>query len=59
MSRFIGDPVTRLGFGILWCSSCKHGARLSRVRVPEALAMRGWDDDNALAGVPEIEFDGT
>ncbi len=56
-SRFVGDPATRLGYGLLWCTNCGYGARLSRVKVPENLEIREWEDENALAGVPEINFE--
>jgi formate dehydrogenase maturation protein FdhE len=51
-SRFIGDPKTRLGFGYVWCASCKSGDVLSRVRVPPSLDLRDWDDPDAMDGVP-------
>lgn len=38
-TRFVGDPATRLGFGLLWCTDCGAGARLCRVEVPETLEL--------------------
>lgn len=53
-SRFIGNPITRLGFGILWCSGCGAAGRLSRLEVPKHLPMRAWDDEDAFEDVPPL-----
>jgi len=56
-SRFIGNPTTRLGYGLLWCTNCGRGARLSRVKVPEGLKLHEWEEKSALADLPEINFE--
>jgi hypothetical protein len=56
--RLIGDPRTRLGFGLIWCDTCRHGDRLSRIQIALNLEMRALEDASALEGIPEIHFIG-
>jgi ribosomal protein S27AE len=55
--RLAGDPATRLGYAILWCSRCGKGSHLSRVKFPKGIEFISMFDTNAVAqGVPEIRF---
>jgi uncharacterized protein (UPF0212 family) len=41
---FAGDPVTRMGWGVLWCRSCRHAARLSRARAPQHVRIASGEE---------------
>jgi hypothetical protein len=55
-SRFVGDLDTRIGYGLVWCTTCYAGCQLSRLQLPADMEMRDWNDPTAVAGVPTIKL---
>ncbi len=55
--RFVAEPSSRIGFCLLWCEQCHHGATISRVKVPPGMALLNISEPpEALAdGIPDIE----
>lgn len=33
--QYVGNPSSRLGYLVIWCSACNHGTQISRVKIPE------------------------
>ncbi|MGW4646322.1 hypothetical protein [Kitasatospora sp. NPDC004289] len=52
--RYVVDPGTRIGYGLLWCDACLHGISLSRLRAPDGAAIRSIHDPAATEGVPDF-----
>lgn len=55
--RFVAEPSSRIGFCLLWCEHCFHGATISRVKVPPGMALLNISEPpEVLAdGIPDIE----
>jgi hypothetical protein len=55
--KFAGDPVTRIGFAIVWCNDCLKGAHFSRVVIPHDIEFDSFADSTSFTnGLPEIQF---
>jgi hypothetical protein len=55
--KLAGDPVTRFGYAILWCSCCGKGSHISRVKFPEGLDFVSMFDADAVSqGVPDFQL---
>ncbi|BBA96304.1 hypothetical protein RVR_1543 [Actinacidiphila reveromycinica] len=52
--RYIVDPDSRVGYGLLWCGACLCGITVSRVRAPDGAPTRALSDPEASAGVPDF-----
>ena len=33
--QYVGDPIDRIGYLDMWCTSCQKGVHISRVEIPE------------------------
>ncbi|MFG1673094.1 hypothetical protein [Micromonospora sp. NPDC049282] len=53
-----GDPVTRIGYAVVWCDACEKGIYLSRVGVPDGVEMFTFDTPEEVrdAAVPDVEL---
>lgn len=55
--RHVGDPATRIGYAIVWCSRCLRGGHMSRLRAPDGEPLVSiHDGEAALGGLPAIRF---
>ena len=52
--RYIVSPTDHIGYLLLWCNSCLHGISVSRVRAPKDVAVRWFDDPDALKDIPDF-----
>jgi hypothetical protein len=55
--KLVGDPLSRVGYAILWCGHCGKGGRLSRLHFPDGVDFVSMFDAGEVAkGVPSIVF---
>jgi hypothetical protein len=47
--RYVGDPVSRVGYLAAWCPVCLHGIHISRVRIPERETPIAYSDLERIA----------
>jgi hypothetical protein len=38
-TQYIGDPMDRIGYGVIWCDHCLWGARTGRAEISPAADM--------------------
>ena len=56
-SAIIGDPETLIGFAVIWCTSCKTAARISRVLAPRQEEVVPFDQgEDVLANLSDYNW---
>jgi hypothetical protein len=56
-SRKIADPATRVGYALVWCETCREGARISRIVVPaDADFIHVGSPEAAATLPPDLRF---
>ncbi|MHC5215482.1 hypothetical protein ACYSNR_02370 [Enterococcus sp. LJL128] len=36
---YVGDQKSRIGYSLVWCSSCNKGIQISRLLIPEEIPL--------------------
>lgn len=53
-----GRETTMMGFMLVWCSECRKGINISRLKVPEDVSMLSMDisDEEYAKRIPKFEL---
>jgi hypothetical protein len=52
---FVGGGLARLGYGAVWCNTCRHGVWLSRLAIPDTVPMVAIDADPTSVDIPRFK----